>query len=209
MAAKLRTITVNNLYEILYDRMGPRHWWPAGSTVQLICGMILIQNTNWRNVDRALINLNAATNFGLGAILALSDEELQELIRPSGFYKAKTRYLRTALTMYRDDYQTLTKLPTAKLRKHLRTLPGIGNETADVLLLYVFMRSAFVADSYTRRLFNPLAGLNANYQQLQTAVAPHFDLNVVRAQEFHALLDDYGKLGTDAFDLIDRYRLQL
>lgn len=209
MSAQCKVITINDLYSILYERMGPRHWWSAGSTVQLICGMVLIQNTNWRNVDRALRNLDAATNFGLAAILALSAKQLQDLIRPSGFYRAKSRYLRAALTMYRDDYQTLTKLPTPELRKRLRALPGIGDETADVMLLYIFMRSAFVADSYTRRLLNPLAGLHANYRQLQSAVAPQFKLNVVQAQEFHALLDDYGKLGDDAYGLVGRYQLKL
>lgn len=204
----MHAIDVNELYHILYTKLGPRHWWPARSTEELLCGMILIQNTNYKNVDRSLANLDAATNFGLAALLALPDDWLQALIRPSGFYKNKARYLRAVLQAYHDHYHELAALPTPSLRKRLRELPGVGNETADVMLLYVFMRPAFVADSYSRRLFARL-GQDAPYTQLQAHIAPTMRLNIAQAQEFHALLDDYGKLGLDVFGLADQYQLKL
>lgn len=203
----MQTITVNELYHILYAKLGPRKWWPARSTEELICGMILIQNTNYKNVYRSLANLDSATNFGLTALLTLPEDQLQELIRPSGFYKNKSRYLRAVLTEYRDHYHELASLPTPALRQHLRNLPGVGNETADVLLLYVFMRPAFVADSYSRRLFARLRDTDATYEQLQRVIAPQMHLSIQEAQEFHALLDDYGKLGKDAFGLGEQYQL--
>lgn len=201
----MQTINVTQLYDILYAKLGPRKWWPAQSTVQLLCGAILIQNTNWRNVDRALNLMEDQTHFGIGALLNLTTEQLQDLIRPSGFFRSKERYLRALLTAYRDDFKGWRQLTTADLRKQLRALPGIGNETADVLLLFVFRRPAFVADTYTRRLFAALGMPSKNYLDLQKQV--DFNLPLVQAQEFHALLDDYGKLGIDDFKLATTYQL--
>ncbi|WP_127848956.1 endonuclease III domain-containing protein [Lacticaseibacillus hulanensis] len=205
----METITIDELYQTLYKNLGPRHWWPARSTEELICGMILVQNTNYKNVFKSLANLDAATNFGIDALLNLPEAKLQELIMPSGFYKNKSRYLRVVLTEYRNHYHQLAALDTASLRARLRSLPGVGNETADVLLLYVFMRPAFVADSYTRRLFRLIRKQDANYEQLQRAIVPAMHQRIQEAQEFHALLDDYGKLGSDVLDLGNRYRLDV
>lgn len=203
----MQQITIPQLYNLLYTKLGPRKWWPAQSTVQLLCGAVLIQNTNWRNVDKALYLIADKTNFGVAALLQLSTAELQDLIRPSGFFRSKERYVRALLTAYRDDFPAWQYLPTPDLRKQLRALPGIGDETADVLLLFIFHRPAFVADTYTRRLFAALGVPSKNYRDLQKQVP--FDLPIVQAQELHALLDDYGKLGVDDFHLAANYQLKL
>ncbi|WP_125572241.1 endonuclease III domain-containing protein [Lacticaseibacillus songhuajiangensis] len=192
------------LYTALYADMGPRKWWPARSVEELLSGMVLIQNTNYKNVDRSLANLDARTHFGMAALLDLGDDELMDLIRPSGFYKNKSRYLRAVLTNHRDHFHEQAALPTAELRKRLRALPGVGNETADVILLHVYMRPVFVADSYARRLFKLLWGRDYTYEQLQKRVLRDFDFSVAEAQELHALIDDYEKLGLDAYGLAER-----
>lgn len=194
-------LSVRDVYTALYRKMGPRQWWPARSTEELLSGMVLIQNTNYKNVDRSLANLATRTNFGMAALLDLSDAELSSLIRPSGFYKNKSRYLRAVLLNHRDYFHEQAQLPTAQLRQRLRALPGVGNETADVMMLYVYMRPVFVADSYARRLFGYLWDTPLTYEQLQKRVYKNFDFRVAQAQELHALIDDYEKMGLDAFGL--------
>ncbi len=71
-------------YRILLDTYGPQHWWPANSTFEMLMGAILTQNTNWRNVARALDNLRPYLDPQ--SMQRLSDERLNTLIRPSGFY---------------------------------------------------------------------------------------------------------------------------
>ena len=194
-------LSVRDVYTALYRKMGPRQWWPARSTEELLSGMVLIQNTNYKNVDRSLANLATRTNFGMTALLNLSDAELMTLIRPSGFYKNKSRYLRAVLLNHRDHFHEQAQLPTVQLRQRLRALPGVGNETADVMMLYVYMRPVFVADSYARRLFGYLWNKQMTYEQLQERVYKDFDFSVARAQELHALIDDYEKMGLDAYGL--------
>lgn len=194
-------ITIPQLYNLLHKKLGQQNWWPAGSTEEMLTGMVLIQNTNWKNVDRSLVNLNQATNFDLTKMLDLTMEETKTLIQPSGFFNNKAIYLKSLLTAYRDDFSNWEKLPTNELRKKLIALKGIGNETADVLLLYYFHRATFVADNYSMRLFKTMNAFDKKPTYLQLKHAVEFDFNFTskEAEEFHALIDEYGKLKSDFF----------
>ncbi|HFX3776005.1 MULTISPECIES: hypothetical protein [Enterococcus] len=48
-----KQITIYDLLEILSKKLGPQNWWPAENTEDMLSGMILIQNTNWKNAERA------------------------------------------------------------------------------------------------------------------------------------------------------------
>ena len=56
----------------------------------MVIGAILVQNISWSNVERALVNMRDAGVWSFKEILDTSDEEMHEIIRPSGYYKAKT-----------------------------------------------------------------------------------------------------------------------
>ncbi|CAJ1194490.1 Endonuclease III [Companilactobacillus paralimentarius] len=203
-----KQITIYDLLEILSKKLGPQNWWPAENNEAMLSGMILIQNTNWKNADRSLANLKQATNFETDKMLALSTEEMEQLIQPSGFFHNKAIYLRSILTAYRDNFDEWSKLPTPMLRKKLIAMKGIGNETADVLLLYYFHRPTFVADNYSMKLFTKLHTFTEKptYVQLKNAVERDFKLDSKQAEELHALIDEFGKLKSDYFD---DYQLRL
>lgn len=52
-----QTIDLPQLYQLLYDHLDTNGWWPAVTDWQIIWGAVLIQNTNWKNVDYALADL--------------------------------------------------------------------------------------------------------------------------------------------------------
>ena len=51
------TLTTEELYETLLEHMGQQHWWPAENPEEMMLGAILVQNTNWKNADMALLRL--------------------------------------------------------------------------------------------------------------------------------------------------------
>ncbi|GGB06771.1 endonuclease III domain-containing protein [Macrococcus hajekii] len=184
------------LFDILYKEMGPLHWWPAESEIEMMTGAILVQNTNWNNVERSLLNLKAKTNFEADRITALSIEKLQELIRPSGFYKNKSKALMALfnwLETFDYQYDEIDKKWGSELRQTLLSLHGIGPETADVLLVYLFGRVEFIPDSYTRRLYRQLGYSHTeSYNKFKKEVQID-DFTNAEAKEFHGLLDEFGK----------------
>lgn len=187
-----------DLYNQLHDAYGPQEWWPAETPFEVIIGAILVQSTAWGNVVKAIDNLKTAellTPAGLGEI---SQAHLETLIRPSGYYRAKAKKLRAFLTHLRTHHDNRldslfgTALPT--LREELLSIYGIGEETADSILLYAAEKPIFVVDTYTHRLLTRLGWTEGKYQydKLQTifmAALPH---DVDLFNEFHALIVCHG-----------------
>lgn len=191
-------LTITQLYEKMRANMGPSGWWPADSKEEIIIGAILIQNTNWRNADRALTLLHNTTGLVPDRILALPPEKLHDLVRPAGFYRNKSRALVSVLTWLAQgnyDYPAIRQRYGAHLRQELRALHGVGPETADVLLTYIFDVPTFISDKYARTLFTCLGvtGLT-DYRSLARRCTLPASFTPAMAQDFHGLIDEFGKV---------------
>ena len=90
--------TLLQIYQKMLDALGPQQWWPGETAFEVIIGAILTQNTNWSNVEKAIKNLKAAGKLGTHEIHQLSEAELAQLIRPSGFLTSRQSALRRLST---------------------------------------------------------------------------------------------------------------
>lgn len=191
-------LTITELYEKMHQNMGDSGWWPAESKAEIIIGAIMIQNTNWRNADKAVAGFRERTNFAPNQIRQLTTAELYDLVRPAGFYKNKSRAVAavfTWLSQYNDDYQQACQSLGPTLRKELLKLHGIGDEIADVLLTYIFEQPTFISDKYARVLFTQLGIPNlTNYQSLARKIQLPANFTSAAAQDFHGLIDEFGKV---------------
>jgi endonuclease-3 related protein len=191
-------LTLTQLYEKMRTNMGPSGWWPADSKEEIIIGAILIQNTNWQNADRALKQLRQATVLQPDRLLALSTDQLHDLVRPAGFYRNKSRALVSVLSWLQHgnyDYPAIRQRYGSQLRNELRKLHGVGPETADVLLTYIFDVPTFISDKYARTLFTCLGvtGLT-DYRSLARRCSLPADFSPAMAKDFHGLIDEFGKV---------------
>lgn len=191
-------LTITELYEKMHQNMGDSGWWPAESKAEIIIGAIMIQNTNWRNADKAVAGFRKQTNFDPNQIRQLTTAELYDLVRPAGFYKNKSQAVAavfTWLSQYNDDYRQVCQALGPTLRKELLKLHGIGDETADVLLTYIFEQPTFISDKYARVLFTQLGIPNlTNYQSLARQVKLPANFTSAATQDFHGLIDEFGKV---------------
>jgi len=89
---------IRRVYELLFASFGPQHWWPGDTPFEIMVGAILTQNTNWRNVSRALDNIKAKKLLGPKRLYK-HRRMIPALIKPSGFYRLKSRRL-TAFLEY-------------------------------------------------------------------------------------------------------------
>jgi len=125
--------------------------------------------------------------------------KIPQLIKSSGFYRMKSKYLRAFLRYYVDDYngsaEKLSAKKTHVLRKELMAIPGIGPETADSILLYALGKRIFVVDTYTRRIFSrhKIIAHDQPYDTVQETIEQNLPSNTRLYNEFHALLVKTGK----------------
>jgi len=187
----------------MFDRMlkhfGPQHWWPGDTPFEVMVGAILTQNTNWKNVEKAIANLKREGALSAEVMLALDDATLAELIRPAGYFNVKTQrlkaFLKFLLESYRGDLQKMRETPMDRLREELLQVKGIGPETADSILLYALGHPIFVIDTYTYRVFtrHHLIGEEAGYEALQEFAMANLPASADHYNELHALIVNVGK----------------
>jgi len=190
---------LTEIYQLLYERFGPQHWWPGDSQLEIMLGAILTQNTNWTNVEKAIANLKAANVLDLEKLHHLETQRLAELIRPSGYYNIKAKRLKNFLDWLFDNYdgslEQLANIDTDTLRHELLSVKGIGRETADSILLYALEREVFVVDTYTARVTvrHGLIEPEVDYEQLRDLFESNLETNRQLFNEYHALLVRVGK----------------
>ena len=147
---------IRRFYLTLGHTWGPQNWWPAESVFEMIVGAFLTQNTAWTNVEKALHNLRAADALSLDAIRKIALQDLEQLIRPAGYFRQKSVRLKLFVQFLDERYggslDQMSAEPTETLRSELLALKGIGPETADSILLYAGNHAVFVVDAYTRRI---------------------------------------------------------
>ena len=184
---------IRKLFDVLLDYYGPQHWWPCQSGLrwEIIAGAILTQNTAWINVEKAIGNLLATDVMSPERVLATPDTELQELIRPAGFFTQKCAYLKAMAAFMLERESAFEQSATVwALRKELLSVKGVGRETADSILLYAFNKPIFVIDAYTRRVAERHLYLDGtlHYDTLQKIFMDALPSDVAIYNEYHAMI---------------------
>ncbi len=183
-----------DIYRQLIGHYGPQHWWPAQEPFEVMVGAILTQSAAWRNVEKAITNLKTAEALSPSALRQLSLPEIATLIHSCGYYNAKALKLKTLARWlgehYNDNLDKLFANNIHHLRQQLLSIHGIGNETADSIILYAANKPIFVIDAYTRRIIGRigLAPEDNSYTAHQTIFMNNLPADTGLFNEYHALL---------------------
>ena len=199
------------MYFELMELYGPQGWWPINGryhydeydwpktknhTFEICIGAILTQNTAWTSVEIAIRNLRSLKALTPGKLLEMNLDELKEAIRPAGYFNQKSTYLKIFSEFF------ITRKGAGPSRKELLKVRGIGEETADCMLLYGWNKPWFVVDAYTRRIFSHhgVVEMKERYSSIQqkfhSALEPLYEgeERIRVYQEYHALIVQHAKL---------------
>ncbi len=195
---------LRELFELLRVHVDASTWWPADTRFEVCVGAVLTQNTAWTNVEMAIAQLKGADALSPEALIRMPSLTLQQLIRPSGYYKTKTTYLKALSEWFINHDAEANGFDTQRLRQSLLKVRGIGPETADDILLYAYRRPVFVWDLYARRLCE-VAGLGtfSTYEQARATLNHHLVEEAFSVDElalFHGLVVEAGKQARAAGD---------
>lgn len=186
-------LSVRKLLEVLEAEYGDPQWWPGDSPFEIAVSAILTQRTSWRNAELAIRNLKSAGLLTPKSMAGAERSRLSNAIRPSGFHSQKSRYIqefaRFLCGRYRGDLDAMRARPLDEVRLELDSLPGVGPETADSILLYALRMPSFVVDAYTFRLIDRLPlDLGDKYEDVKRSFERGLELDIDRLSRMHALI---------------------
>ncbi|WP_375748487.1 endonuclease III domain-containing protein [Vibrio sp. HN007] len=186
---------IRDVFSQLDAHFGPLHWWQDHKPFEVMVGAILVQNTAWTNVEKALKNLGDELNPL--SITNMPEPELAEKIRPSGYYNQKAKKLKSLVQWYckyNFQIEQVRKEEASLLRQELLDINGVGNETADAILVYAIKKPSFVVDAYTRRIFSRY-GLDVptKYQDFQSLLESTFAKDLDVYAQYHGLMVEHAQ----------------
>lgn len=207
---------INSVYETLLNEYGEQGWWPivdtaAGKSVysegripdnnerlEVVLGALLTQNTTWKNAEKALLSLKREGLINPQKLIETDITLLGELIRSSGYYNQKAGKIRDFLSWfsrYNYSFEVLMEMEIHKLREELLSVKGIGDETADSILLYSLGKKTFVVDAYTIRIFKRTGILSGRekYHEIREIFHSSFNGNGKEYNQYHALIVKHAK----------------
>jgi len=188
-----------NIYLVLDRHFGSLNWWPGETPLEIAVGAILTQNTSWKNVEIAIKKIKAKKYLSAEKLLQAEDYIVAELIKSSGYHNLKTKRLKAFLRFMDNEYGgSMVKMFEEDLwilRAKLLEVNGIGEETADSILLYAGGKPVFVVDAYTRRIFerHGIIERDWSYRKIQELCMMFLPQNPGLYNQYHALLVNTGK----------------
>lgn len=201
----LSVSTIRRAYRLLDDAYGPQEWWPAATHAgvaeawEIAVGAVLVQHTSWKNVVRAIANLEASGAMSAEAIDAIQPEALALLIRSAGPPSVKAKRLKALARFLVDSFSgsmdalldgVVDREVALERRAQLLGVHGVGPETADAILLYAGGAPTFVVDAYKRRVMrrHGWGDAGAPYNEVAKFWRRRLPSNAAVYAETHALL---------------------
>lgn len=184
-----------DLYNLLYVYYGNLEWWPSETDDETVIGTILTQNTSWKNVEKALKNMKENHVYTLNEIATTDQERLKELIKSSGFYNQKSRYLLTVSKEITEKYGNLPGMKNKDIKEiegFIMGLNGVGNETMESIMLYALDYPVFVVDAYTLRFFKRFYGKEFSRKEIRNYAEEEFS-EIDQLKNFHGMIVNLGK----------------
>lgn len=197
LTARKVSMLIKEIFNILHDHFGNQlYWWPGDTPWEIVVGAILTQQVAWTNVEKAIASLKDNNILEPEKLVAVDIEKLQQCVRPSGFYRQKSKRLVSMAHHVINEHLTIERMlsrPTESLREELVSIKGIGFETADAIMCYAGSHPVFVVDEFTRRMAR-CVGLpeTEDYHGIQQMFMNELNGDNRLYKEYHGLIDELG-----------------
>jgi len=169
-----------------------RWWGGVATTDEIVISALLVQQQSWGMVAKALERLRENGRSTLSSISELSVSETERPLRNLNFYKTKARRLRkiAAASMRAGG---LERMFLVENRDELLSLEGVGEETADCLLLFAGSQLVLPVSAYVRRVMERVLGKKLTARELKLMCQSSIPGDLYSYKLFYAGLSTVGK----------------
>lgn len=165
--------------------------------VDTLIRTILSQNTNDGLRDRAYVSLKK--RFPTHDAIASADTaKIAEAIRTCGLSRQKSQTIKRALTRIKQEQGKISlaflrPMATEDAISYLKSIKGIGDKTAAIIMLFCFGRKTFPVDTHIQRITKRmgLVPASSSPEKIRKTIEPHISEHL--AASLHACLISLGK----------------
>jgi endonuclease-3 len=190
-------LSIAEIVQLLSKEYGSITWRSRTDPLSELIVTILSQNTSDHNSRRAFDSL--LSRFGnWDAVAWGSVEDIAEAIKLGGLARVKAPRIKKILEQIQSqrgslDLMFLKKMPVARARAWLQSLPGVGPKTAACVLLFSLGKPVLPVDTHIHRVAQRLGLIDSRV----SAEKAHEILgDMVPARDvyrFHILMIEHGR----------------
>jgi endonuclease-3 related protein len=189
---------IKDLFDEMREHFEVDGWWPSESVFEVMVNAILTQQTNWDCVEISLDAMRRQGLLAIQSILEVPIGELEEIVRPCGFYRQKAARIVGMARYLKEEYdgnaERALEGELEEVRARLLSLKGVGKETADSILLFAGGRPKFVAAAYASRVLSRTGVLDSSdYDEIQTFVESSFSDDPGELRRLYAMMVELAK----------------
>ncbi|MFP4045666.1 MAG: endonuclease III domain-containing protein [Candidatus Aenigmatarchaeota archaeon] len=188
---------LEEIINLLREEYGVPEIGDRGDPIESLIQVILSQNTNDTNRDRAYRNLRKRFDSPQ-EIMEADIEDVAEVISVAGLHNLKAERIVKSLRKIRDERNELSLdflqgMDVEEAKNWLKDLPGVGPKSAAIVLNFSFNKAAFPVDTHVFRVTKRLGLID----EKETRESAHDALEKIvpdpRMQEFHINLIRHGR----------------
>lgn len=195
--------------KMIYDRLNETYkikeedyiayyvWIKYKDCFKVLIATILSQNSTDRSALKAYQNLEREIGVSPSNLASTSLDIIESAIRVAGLYKTKARRIKEIsqyiLNNYGGSIENIINMEAEKAKNELLKFEGIGEKTADVVLLTCKNYKFFPVDTHIMRVSKRLGIVptNANYSKTSSVLLDLFKGNDLL--HLHHLLIAHGR----------------
>lgn len=164
-------------------------WWGGlKSAEEIIISSILVQMSRWEIVKRAVETMRERGLTDFSKLYKTKDEELYQILKNINFYKTKVKRVKIISEIILEK-----GLERFYDRDLLLSIEGIGEETADSILLFAAHKPYFPPSEYGRRVLSRVLGVELKKKEVKELVEDNLSKDVFKYKLFHAGLVTVGR----------------
>jgi len=155
----------------------PLTWTPRREDpFKTLIRTILSQNTSWQNEATAYGRLEETIGVTPNKLSTAKTSDIAKAIKPAGMYNLRSKTIKRAaadiIERFDGDLAPIVSKPYPEARETLMTLPGVGEKTADVVLLFNAGKQVLPVDRHIARITKRLELVpeSAKYDEIRGAL---------------------------------------
>ena len=181
----------------LLSHYSRRHRPRRGDPFRSLVRIILSQNTSSKNQAAAYDRLERDIGVTPKNLAKASVKRITDAIRPAGMHNQRSRTLKKVaeaiLERYGGDMAPILCRPYNEAREEIMAVPGVGQKTADVLLMFEAGKAIIPVDRHIFRITErlQLVPQKAAYDDVRSTLEEATDPD--RYEDVHILLIRFGR----------------